>query len=97
MNAKSTKPTSSSSMSKSMSKKDWKRFDAMKDEEIDCSDIPELDESFWKNAKLVMPQKRKSIALRVDEDVLHWFKAQGKLYQSRMAAVLRAYMEASKR
>ncbi len=55
----------------------------------------ELDEDFWRNARLVMPPARgkRSIHLRVDEDVLDWFKGQGPGYQTRMNAVLRAYVE----
>ena len=43
---------------------------------------------------LVHPKPKKPISLRVDQDVLRWFKAQGPRYQSRMNAVLRAYMSA---
>jgi uncharacterized protein (DUF4415 family) len=54
----------------------------------------ELDEDFWKAAKLVMPPpKKKSIHLRVDSDVLEWFRSQGRGYLSRMNAILRAYYE----
>lgn len=66
----------------------------MRDEDIDFSDIPELDEDFFRNAVIVMPTKKKAISLRVDEDVLEWFKKQGKGYQTRMNAVLRHYMDA---
>ncbi|ADJ29230.1 MULTISPECIES: BrnA antitoxin family protein [Nitrosococcus] len=76
------------------SQTDWKRLDAMKDEEIDCSDIPELDARFFENAKVVMPPGKKQLTLRIDADVLDWMKAQGKGYQSRINAVLRAYYEA---
>ena len=56
----------------------------------------ELDDDFWKNARVVMPDERgKSlVSLRIDKDVLQWFKTQGKGHLSRMNAVLRAYMEA---
>jgi uncharacterized protein (DUF4415 family) len=60
---------------------------------IDTSDIPELDESFWETAKLVQPMTKQAISLRVDRDVLDWFKSQGKGYQSLMNAVLRSYVE----
>jgi uncharacterized protein (DUF4415 family) len=55
----------------------------------------ELDDDFWKNARVVMPDERgKSlVSLRIDKDVLQWFKTQGKGHLSRMNAVLRAYME----
>ena len=60
---------------------------------IDTSDIPELDASFWEKAKLVKPLTKQAISLRVDSDVLDWFKSQGKGYQSLMNAVLRSYVE----
>ena len=73
------------------------RLKALKDEDIDFSDIPELDESFWENARLVMPHQKKQITIRFDRDILDWFKARGKGYQSRMNAVLRAYVEAQRK
>ena len=58
----------------------------------------ELDESFWKNAKLVMPGElgKVSVHLRLDPDVLAWFKSKGKGHLTRMNAVLRAYYEANR-
>lgn len=50
----------------------------------------------WGSAVLVVPQAKQSISLRVDPDVLDFFKAEGKGYQTRMNAVLRAYMQARK-
>jgi uncharacterized protein (DUF4415 family) len=73
-------------------KTDWKRLDAMKDEDIDFSDIPELDDEFFENAELRLPEK-KSVTIRLDADVLEWFKKQGKGYQTRINKLLRAYME----
>lgn len=64
---------------------------AMPDDQIDYSDIPELDEAFWKNARLVAPEGTQAISLRVKTSVLDAFKATGKGYQSRMNAVLEAY------
>jgi uncharacterized protein (DUF4415 family) len=66
----------------------------MKDIEIDFSDTPELDASFFKNAALRMPEPKKSISLRLDSDVVEWYKKQGTGYQTRMNAVLRMYMQA---
>ncbi|MCP2729833.1 BrnA antitoxin family protein [Limnofasciculus baicalensis] len=60
---------------------------------IDTSDIPELDVNFWEKAKLVKPLTKQAISLRVDSDILDWFKSQGKGYQSLMNAVLRSYVE----
>lgn len=62
------------------------------DKSIDTSDIPELDSDFWKRAKVVMPEKKVPVSLRLDQKVLEWYKRQGKGYQSRMNAVLTSYM-----
>ena len=73
-------------------KKSVKKLDAMPDSEIDYSDIPITDKEFWEKAKVVLPEPKKAISLRIDKDVLDWFKAQGKGYQSRINAVLKAYV-----
>lgn len=56
----------------------------------------EIDEEFWKHAQVVMPSGKASVHLRVDSDVLDWFRAQGKGHLTRMNAVLRAYVAAHK-
>ncbi len=66
----------------------------MDDREIDYSDIPETDEDFWKKAKLVVPEKKSRISIRLDNEVLEWFKSQGKGYQTRINTVLKSYMNA---
>lgn len=71
-----------------------KQLAALKDSEIDTSDILELDENFWAKAELRPPLSKNPISIRLDEDILDWFKSQGKGYQSRINAVLRAYYEA---
>jgi uncharacterized protein (DUF4415 family) len=76
---------------KTQSLTDWQRIDAMMDEDIDLSDIPELDDSFFKEATLVLPKPKTVVTLRVDADVLQWFKARGKGYQTLMNAVLKEY------
>ena len=55
----------------------------------------ELDEAFWKNARVVMPgeHRKKLVSLRLDNEVFDWFKMQGRGHLSRMSAILRAYME----
>ena len=73
---------------------DWKRVDAMRDEDIDTSDIPPLDDGFFKHARVVTPPGKKQLTVRLDADVLAWLKGQGKGYQSRINAILRAYYEA---
>ena len=79
-------------------KTDWKRLDAMTDDEIDTSEIPELDDEWFENAQVVLPQKKKAISLRVDGNVLEWFKSNSKDrgYQTLMNAVLKAYARAHK-
>ena len=64
---------------------------AMKDEDIDYSDIPELGEEFWENAILVYPDRTTPVTLRVKKSVLEIYKAEGKGYQTRMNAVLESY------
>lgn len=81
-------------MSKKPIKSDLKRLDAMTDEEIDYSDIPEFDEEFLQSVEMKFSPGKKQIALRVDTDVLEWMKSQGKGYQSRINAILRAYYDA---
>ncbi|MEC5289095.1 BrnA antitoxin family protein [Aurantimonas sp. C2-6-R+9] len=64
---------------------------AVKDEDIDTSDIPELDDAFWSKARLVEPDLTQPVTLRVKKSVLDVYKAQGKGYQTRMNAVLETY------
>lgn len=52
---------------------------------------------FWDNAELRMPPTKQQITLRLDPDVISWFKRTGKGYQSRMGAVLRGYVEAKRK
>ncbi|MFY9820915.1 MAG: BrnA antitoxin family protein [Thermoanaerobaculia bacterium] len=77
------------------SQSDWNRVDRMKDAEIDLSDLPEIPPEKFARAivrKGLQPVARKAqITLRVDADVLEWFREKGTGYQSRMNAVLRAY------
>jgi uncharacterized protein (DUF4415 family) len=57
-----------------------------------------VDDDFWRDARVVMPAPNKaSVHLRLDADVLEWFRAQGRGHLSRMNAVLRSFMEAHKR
>lgn len=81
----------------SISRKRLKAIASIKDSQMDYSDIPELDDSFWRKAKLVMPENKKAISLRIDNEVLKWFKAKGKGYQSLMNAVLKTYVEAARK
>ena len=75
----------------SISEKRIKELAAKKDQDIDYSDIPELDDEFWKNARVVDPDRTTPVTLRVKKSVLEIYKAQGKGYQTRMNAVLESY------
>lgn len=57
---------------------------------------PELPDNFWDNAELVMPKTKQAVSLRVDPEVLAFFKAQGKGHLTRMHAVLKSYVDAQK-
>ena len=89
---------SADNMKKDKSHTDWEALENMTDDEIDFSDIPLLDEEFFKKAVWRIPGKKKLISIRLDPDVLEWFKAQGKgqRYQTHINAVLRAYVKAKK-
>ena len=56
------------------------------------SELADLPGDFWNGATVVEPMAKQAISLRLDADVLGWFKAQGPRYQSRMNAVLRSFM-----
>ncbi|MDQ3221201.1 MAG: BrnA antitoxin family protein [Acidobacteriota bacterium] len=79
------------------SKTDWARIDAMTDDDIDTSDIPELDDDFFASAELRVPKNKTSVMLSVDTEVLEWFESQGAEFQQRINAALRIYAEAHKR
>ena len=65
--------------------------------EIEYSDIPELSDAWFQQAKRAsqLPAKRQ-VSLRIDEDILDFFKQQGSRYQTKMHAVLRAYVDGNK-
>lgn len=64
----------------------------MTDADIDYSEIPELPDDFAEQAEWFMPVPKALLSLRLDADVIEWFRSQGSGYQSRMNAVLKAYM-----
>jgi len=75
------------------------RLDAlalMPDDQIDTSDAPYLPDAVWMKAATELPQTKQQITLRIDAEVLDFFKHTGKRYQSRINAVLRSYVEAHK-
>ena len=76
-----------------ISKERLNKIEAIGEKDIDYSDIPETDAAFWKKAELRMPQPKKGVFLRLDQDLLDWLKRQGPGYQTRINAILRSYME----
>jgi len=82
------------------SQTDWKRVDALKDKDIHLTDVPEVPAEMFARSIVrrgLKPVSRKTqLTLRVDSDVLEWFKKQGQGYQTKINTLLRAYMEAHK-
>lgn len=76
---------------------DLKKLDKMTDADIDYSDIPPLDESFFEKEIVNLPKKKDSITLRIDHDVLEYFKHQGKGYQTLINAILKTYVNAKRK
>ena len=80
------------------SQTDWNRVDKLHDKDIDFSDIPEVTPEMFATAVLrkgLKPVTRKTqVTLRIDDEVLTWFKKQGRGYQTRINSLLKAYKEA---
>ena len=82
----------SGNSTKRRSRTDWKRIDALQDKDIDYSEIPKQGPDFFANA-ILWPGPKKQITLRIDPDVLAFFRKSGKGYQTSINAVLRRYVE----
>ncbi len=82
---------------------DWERVDALTDADIekaiaeDPDAAPIMDEEWFRTAEVVLPGHKIAISIRLDREVIEWFKSQGTGYQSRINAVLRAYVKAHRR
>ena len=75
---------------------DLRHLRRMSEAEIARTSPPELadlPEDFWDEAELVLPEPKQAVSLRIDRDILQWFRRAGPRYQTRMNAVLRSYME----
>jgi uncharacterized protein (DUF4415 family) len=84
------------------SQTDWARLDAMTEEEVErltAEDMAEfgIDPDWMDHAKVVSPRPKERVTVRLDPDILEWLKAQGKGYQTRINAILRAYVESQKK
>lgn len=77
-----------------ISRKRLKELEAIRDEDIDYSDIHETDAAFWADAEIHMPQAKHGVYVQLDQDVLVWLKGQGPRYRARINTILRACMEA---
>ncbi|HWO87769.1 MAG TPA: BrnA antitoxin family protein [Gemmatimonadales bacterium] len=100
MSAKRTKKPSASPDRPLRGRADLARLRRATERVIKATSPPELADlppDFWTQAHVVWPVAKQAISLRVDRDVLEWFRGQGPRYQSRMNAVLRAYMTQARR
>lgn len=94
----SAKHTKQPSTKPSRGRADLDRLRKEEEADIERTSPPELDlpDNFWDDAEVVAPEKE-AISLRVDQDVLDWFRERGPRYQTRMNAVLRSYVRSMKR
>ena len=88
----------SGTTSKTEPKTDWRRLRSMTDDEIraaivDDPDAQPTDETFWKEARVVAPRRKEIVTMRLDADLLDWFRSE-RGYQTRINAILRDYMNA---
>ena len=76
----------------------WKELQEMDDEDIDYSDIPALPRTGWRRVSDLIPaENKRQITLRLDADVIEFFRGTGRRYQSRSNAALRDYVNAQKK
>lgn len=80
---------------------DWERLRSMSDAEIHGAieadpDAHRADDSFWKDAKIILPRRKEIVTMRLDADLLEWFRQQ-RGYQTRINAILRSYMKVHKK
>ncbi|NET17193.1 MAG: BrnA antitoxin family protein [Okeania sp. SIO1H6] len=73
-----------------------KELQNINDSEIDTSDIPELDEQFWQKARRVEPISQETVLIKLDRDIINWFKYQTPNYKTIINQVLRAYINQQK-
>ena len=73
-------------------KTDLTKLQNLIDSEIDYSDIPETDALFWKEAEVIYPSNKTHLSIRLDDDIVKWFKKFGRGYQTKINAVLRSYI-----
>lgn len=74
-----------------LTKTDWDKIDAMSDDDLDYDEAPEITEEFFKIAFTRKPTQKKAVSLRLDSDLIDFFKSNNKKYQTKINDVLRAY------
>jgi uncharacterized protein (DUF4415 family) len=95
MSGRSTRKPASEPHRPSRGRANLARLRRVSDAEIrrtSPSELADLPANFWDEAELVAPTPKRAISLRLDEDVLEWFRRSGPRYQTRMNAVLRMYV-----
>lgn len=75
---------------------DWERLRREQEAGLEPDSDPDEGEFDWSQARVVMPPSKQAISVRIDRDVLEFFRAQGRGYQTRINAVQRSYMEAKR-
>jgi uncharacterized protein (DUF4415 family) len=101
MSEKHITRVSADKLKRMKSKTDWKRVDALTEADIARAAADDPDASLttaadWTDARVIWPQAKEAVTLRLDKDVLAWFRQHGRGYQTRINAVLRAFVEAQK-
>jgi uncharacterized protein (DUF4415 family) len=76
------------------SRTDWKKIDALRDRDVDTSDIPPLNEDFFTRAQWREPLPGLIVAVPIDAETLAWYEAQGETAERQMSAALRIYADA---
>lgn len=80
---------------------DWKKVNAMTEDEIEASVAADPDEADmvmdWDNATVEMPEPKAVLNMRLDKDILDYFRKTGKGYQTRINAILRSYVDQKER
>ena len=102
MNDRGIMRVSKDQLAEMIDETDWARVAAMTEAEIERAAAEDPDASLttagdWKDARVVWPQTMEPVTLRLDRDVLAWFRRQGRGYQARINAVLRAFVKAQER
>ena len=83
------------------SQTDWARLEAMREAEVErlaAEDMAELDiaPDWMEHTRVIFPRPKERVTVRLDHDIVDWLKVQGRGYQTRINAILRAYVEAQK-